>query len=106
MADEPPFDPAAPLSAIPAWSLEVSCACGRMRQISMKFLIRQHGPHARAPALVARKRCKQRCSRPASAEWIDNPAGGALGSGYPPKKRVPLALPGDASPPLPRRQTP
>jgi hypothetical protein len=35
-------------------------------------------------------RCAQCGSPPASADWIDNPQGGALGSEYPPKQRVPV----------------
>ena len=75
-----------------------------MTQIPVRLLVRRHGPQARAPALLERMRCSQCGARPASAEWIDNPQGGASGTGYPPKKRVPLVLPGDTPPLLSRRQ--
>lgn len=93
MADEPPFDPAAPFAVLPAWWLEVICRCGRMRQIPIRLLIEQHGPRARATALVGRMRCNWCGSRPASAEWIDSPQGGAFGSDYPPPQRVPVVRP-------------
>ena len=73
------------------WWLELRCACERTTQIPHGLLAKAYGPSARVPALLARFRCGT-CGRPPIlAEWIDNPAGGALGSGYPPKKRVPLA---------------
>ena len=90
MTDEAPFDPSAPLSAAPEWWLEVRCGCGRTIQTPRKLLLRKHGPDARAPELVARMRCEQCGSRPAAAEWIDNPQGGAFGTDYPPPRRVPV----------------
>ena len=91
MTDEAPFDPAAPLSAVPdSWWLEVRCGCGRTIHTPRKLLLRRHGPAARAPELVARMRCEQCGSRPAAAEWIDNPQGGAAGTDYPPPRRVPV----------------
>lgn len=50
------------------------------------------------PDLSARFRCVTCGERPVRAEWIDDPAGGAKGSGYLPKKRVPLALPWQRGP--------
>ena len=93
MAEQPHFDPAAPLSALPAWWLEVQCGCGRLTQIPVRLLIQRHGRRARAPALVARMRCGWCGSRPTSADWIDNPQGGAFGTTYPPKKHVPVVSP-------------
>ena len=90
MPDDLPFDPAGPLSAIPAWWLEVQCGCGRMTQIPVELLLQRHGLQVRAPALVARMRCSRCGAPPVSAEWIDNPQGGAFGTDYPPKKRVPV----------------
>ena len=90
MADDPPFDPAAPLSALPRWWLEVLCRCGRLTQIPVRLLIQRHGPQATAPALLARMRCRQCGSPPVSADWIDNPPGGAFGTDYPPPRRVPV----------------
>ena len=91
MTDEAPFDPAAPLSAVPrtpGGSKSADAAAGR--SIPRKLLLRRHGPAARAPELVARMRCEQCGSRPAAAEWIDNPQGGAAGTDYPPPRRVPV----------------
>ena len=104
MPDDLPFVPDATLDLVDAgWWLDLCCACGRSTSIPHRLLVQAHGRLARVPNLLARLRCAQCGSPPATAEWIDNPAGGALGSGYPPKKRVPLVLPGDTSPPLPRR---
>src|SRR5215212_4641785 len=55
-AEEPPFDPAEPLSAVPGWWLEVRCGCGRLRQIPVGLLMRRFGPQVRAPEVVARLR--------------------------------------------------
>lgn len=94
MSDDPPFRPDGELREVSgAWWLELRCACGRTAQVPNKLLARRHGARARVPELLARMRCEQCRARPASAEWIDNPAGGARGSGYPPPKRIPLALP-------------
>jgi hypothetical protein len=90
MAEAPSFDPAAPLSAVPDWWLELRCGCGRTVQSPRRLLVREHGPAARAPELVARMRCERCGSRPAAAEWIDNPQGGARGTDYPPPRRVPV----------------
>jgi hypothetical protein len=35
-------------------------------------------------------RCSKCRSPPASAEWIDNPQGGAFGTDYPPARRMPV----------------
>ena len=64
-----------------------------LHQRSAQLLTKRHGARARMLALLARLQCSQCGSPPAKAEWIDNPAGGAFGSGYPPKRRVPLGLP-------------
>ena len=94
MPDDLPFVPDATLDLVDArWWLELRCACERMTQIQHKLLARWHGPRARVPALLARFRCETCGRRPVLAEWIDDPRGGAPGSGYPPKRRVPLALP-------------
>jgi hypothetical protein len=90
MPDEPPFDPAGRLSAVPPWWLEVRCRCGCLTQIPARLLVERHGPEATAPALLARMRCSQCRSPPSSADWIDNPQGGAFGTDYPPAKRVPV----------------
>ena len=63
-----------------------------MTQVPHKLLVRMHGPQAWVPGLLARMRCRTCRKRPITAEWVDSPAGGASGSGNPPKKRVPLAL--------------
>ncbi len=93
MPDDLPFVPDATLDLVDAgWWLELRCACGRSTAIPHKLLVRRHGSRARVPDLLARFRCETCRRRPVLAEWIDNPAGGASGSGYPPAKRVPLAL--------------
>ena len=94
MPDDLPFVPDATLDLVDAgWWLELRCACERSTSIPQKVLVRAHGAAARVPDLLARFRCAT-CGRPPiRAEWIDNPAGGASGSGYPPKKRVRLRLP-------------
>ncbi|GAA0574404.1 hypothetical protein GCM10009416_11370 [Craurococcus roseus] len=98
-ADPPPFVPDVTLDLVDAgWWLELRCACGRMTQVPHRLLARAHGPRARVPGLLARFRCRTCGGPPVSAEWIDNPAGGAPGSGYPPKRRVPLRLPPSAPP--------
>lgn len=58
-----------------------------------RLLVRAHGPRSLVPGLLARFRCRTCGEPPVSAEWIDNPAGGAPGSGYPPKRRVPMRPP-------------
>ncbi len=101
MPDDLPFVPDATLDLVDArWWLELRCACERMMQIPHKLLARAHGPLARVPNLLARFRCGTCGARPIRAEWIDNPAGGAPGSGYPPAKRVPLALAWQKGPPV------
>ena len=94
MPDDLPFVPDATLDLVdPRWWLDLCCACGRSTSVPHKLLTKRHGARARMLDLLARLRCSQCGSPPAKAEWIDNPAGGAFGSGYPPKRRVPLGLP-------------
>ena len=104
MPDDLPFVPDATLDLVDAgWWLDLRCTCGRSTSVPHRLLTQRHCARTRVPDLLARLRCSQYGARPASAEWIDNTAGGAFGSGYPPKRQVPLTLPGDTSPPLPRR---
>ena len=94
MPDDLPFVPDATLDLVDArWWLDLACACGRSTSIPHKLLVRAHGRLARVPDLLARLRCGTCRRRPVLADWIDDPRGGAPGSGYPPKRRVPLALP-------------
>ena len=94
MPDDLPFVPDATLDLVDAgWWLELRCECERSTSIPHKLLARAHGAAARVPNLLARMRCARCGRRPIRAEWIDNPAGGAKGYGYPPKKGVPLRLP-------------
>jgi len=99
-ADTPPFEPDAASHLVdPGWWLELRCACGRTAQAPRRLLARAHGPRARVPGLLARFRCRTCGGPPVSAERIDDPAGGAPGSGYPPNRRVPLRLPPLPPPP-------
>ena len=94
MPDDLPFVPDATLDLVDhRWWLDLRCACGRSTSIPHKLLTKRHGAFARVPDLLARLRCSQCGTSPITAGWIDNPAGGAFGSGYPPNRRVPLALP-------------
>ena len=94
MPDDLPFVPDAILDLVDArWWLELRCACGRTTHMPQKLMAERHGPRAWVPHLVARFRCSTCRQPPIAAEWIDNPAGGAHGSGCPPPRRVPLRLP-------------
>jgi hypothetical protein len=91
MPDDLPFVPDATLDLVdPRWWLDLCCACGRSTSVPHKLLTKRHGARARVPALLARFRCETCGRRPVLAEWIDNPTGRGFGSGYPPKKRVPV----------------
>jgi hypothetical protein len=95
---QPPFGPFdAPGTIGIGWWLRVRCRCERTTDFPVPLLIRRHGPRARAPELLARMRCGGCGARPVSADYIDHPAGGAKGSGYPPPRRVPVLPVGEWS---------
>jgi len=71
-----------------AWTghwLTVACGCGRKVHVPVKLLVREHGPAASLPALVARMRCKSCNGRVADATMTANPQAGAVGyaAGFP-----------------------
>ena len=91
----PPFVPDATLGQVaPGWWLELRCGgCRRLTYWPRRMLVDAFGTGASVPALLVRLRCQDCRGGPVLAGWVDNPSGGAHGSGYAPERRVPLALP-------------
>ena len=90
-----PWPEKAPLEAgleeLSEWWLDVACGCRGKQYVPLRLLAGHQGWTLPLKALAARLRCPECGQRPHRITLVDNPAGGAIGSGYGPQRRLEVA---------------